>query len=171
MINRIEAFQKAHPDMPFIEFCICFYMHINPDFSKALNKNFSWLEAIAGFIGRFLLLEDGRPDLNILYFYALLLAIHNKRGRNICCQVARNPYDFVEVRKPNKRNPEGHVIIRTYRFVEPLRGDIAVDLKQLDLNATREGLDSTESRIQYSRDTKAVDIRIAEILRAWGLIR
>lgn len=174
MVAWLESYRDAHPDAPFCPFAIGAYKRLNPDFTKLLNKNFSQLEAIAGYTGTFLLIDNRRgttlvPDRNLTYYFIAIRKSWNDRARNTVAQLRSNPYDFETVKRPTKMSPDGNISTITYRFLEPERGDDAVDLSQTDLDNSISGMRKRSSALDECRDIQAVDIRIEEIIKEYNL--
>lgn len=159
--------EKGRRKMSYCQFCIAAHQELNPDWTNEIKDNISSLEAMAGYTGEALLIDNGRgqlvPERNLQYFLHRINFTWNKEAGNRTAQLRSLLYDFSEYVK-TKRNPEGMAVRFSHRFLRPLRGDPAVDQAQRELANITTGIEQTSENIDDCRDVAQVDMSIDAIL-------
>lgn len=169
IFEQVKKEKGPDAKLPFTVYILKAYLVLNPDYSKLLSKNFSFLEGVGGYLGRFLLLANGQPDRNLTYWFNRLIRDHNTSRENLTSKLVRNAYDFETVTRPTRIEPDGHTIITTYRIIELLRGNDSVDLLQQDQDWAAAGIAARRVDADLSRDEGVVDVSVRNLLRRYGL--
>ena len=170
LIKILGKISKKYPKLTFPEFEIKAYAEINPDKSENPHKNFSELEAIAGYVLKFgaqvVLVFDnqGRPDLYIKHQYVGERRAWNHDPAHVVGQIDIIPHIVNEY-----ENPWSH---RRYRapmevyndFVEILDGNEAVNTVDNHLGNCGRGIDEMRAIKSESRDVRRVQRYVRQLL-------